>query len=61
MVAREDSPGDKRLVAYLTPHASADSALLSAESLRTHLKSAMPDYMVPSAFVVLARVPAADL
>jgi amino acid adenylation domain-containing protein len=59
VVAREDSPGEKRLVAYLTPRDAArdDSTLLNAEALRTHLKSAMPDYMVPSAFVVLESLP----
>ncbi len=59
VLAREDSPGEKRLVAYVTPQDAAhdDSTLLSAEALRTHLKPVVPDYMVPSAFVVLERLP----
>ncbi|WP_190285818.1 non-ribosomal peptide synthetase [Montanilutibacter psychrotolerans] len=49
---REDSPGDKRLVAYVT----ADSTPTVA-ALRDHLKATLPDYMVPSAFVVLDAFP----
>ncbi|MBV9578636.1 MAG: non-ribosomal peptide synthetase, partial [Chloroflexi bacterium] len=51
---REDVPGDKRLVAYVTP-AGADAP--SPESLRGHLKDRLPGYMVPSATVVLERFP----
>jgi len=49
---REDRPGDKRLVAYVTADGEAPSA-----ALRDHLKAALPDYMVPSAFVALDRFP----
>ncbi|WNG36166.1 amino acid adenylation domain-containing protein [Archangium violaceum] len=54
VVAREDRPGDKRLVAYLTP--SGQQAPTTAE-LRAHLKQHLPEYMVPSAFVVLEQLP----
>ena len=52
VVAREDVPGEKRLVAYVTARER-----VSAEELRVHLKAALPEYMVPSAFVVLERLP----
>ncbi|MEM9161538.1 MAG: condensation domain-containing protein [Cyanobacteria bacterium P01_F01_bin.4] len=52
VVAREDEPGHKRLVAYLVTTTS-----LSPSELRRHLKVELPDYMVPSAFVFLAALP----
>jgi amino acid adenylation domain-containing protein/thioester reductase-like protein len=54
VLAREDSPGDPRLVAYVVP--SEDRAI-SGEELRTSLKLILPDYMVPSAVVVLDSLP----
>ncbi|GAB3390079.1 non-ribosomal peptide synthetase [Lysobacter fragariae] len=55
---REDRPGDKRLVAYVTADGSAPTTTApTAAALRDHLKAALPDYMVPSAFVVLERFP----
>lgn len=55
--AREDVPGQKRLVGYVTLRdpASDNASLVSA--LRAHLASCLPDYMVPSAFVVLPALP----
>ena len=53
VVAREDSPGDKRLVAYAT----TGSAPLDAAALRRHLEACLPAHMVPSAFVLLDRFP----
>ena len=47
-------PGNKRLVAYVV--AAADQAA-DAAALRAHLGRSLPDYMVPSAFVVLERLP----
>ncbi len=52
MQCREDRPGDKRLVAYVTATAQP-----SAVVLREHLKRSLPDYMVPSAYVVLDAFP----
>lgn len=59
VIAREDVPGEKSLVAYvipLNPSSSVDSGL-SAEALRAHLKRTLPDYMVPAAFVILEHFP----
>jgi amino acid adenylation domain-containing protein len=54
VLAREDIPGEKRLVAYLVPNGAHAP---SAEALRAHAKETLPEYMVPSAFVVLERLP----
>ncbi|MGE5219326.1 MAG: amino acid adenylation domain-containing protein, partial [Chloroflexota bacterium] len=54
VLAREDTPGDKRLVAYVV--AAADSAI-SAAQLRSFLQLKLVDYMVPSAYVFLKSLP----
>jgi enterobactin synthetase component F len=52
VVAREDRPGDTRLVAYVLP-----SPDYEVEDLRAHLAARLPDTMVPSAFVALDALP----
>src|SRR5581483_4612365 len=53
-VVREDVPGDKRLVAYVVGSSAADVQL---DTIRAHAKDKLPDYMVPSNFVVLTDLP----
>ncbi|WP_416769356.1 amino acid adenylation domain-containing protein [Pseudomonas sp. RHF3.3-3] len=55
VLAREDQPGQARLVAYFTEQAQVD-ALQTAE-LRAWLQAHLPDYMVPAAYVKLAALP----
>ncbi len=70
VVAREDVSGDKRLVAYLVSDLSTEQAQiaqsveyiietqgLSLTHLRSFLQKKLPDYMVPSAFVVMDSLP----
>lgn len=57
VIAREDSPGDKRLVAYVTPRAGSESSEIRIDDLQALLRAHLPDYMVPSAFVVLKSLP----
>ncbi|WEH34008.1 amino acid adenylation domain-containing protein [Streptomyces sp. AM 4-1-1] len=73
VVVREDNPGDKRLVAYLVTrpegeraegeHAGEDRPVEGEHAgpdpaeLRTALRRTLPDYMVPTAFVVLDALP----
>src|SRR5207302_8014395 len=53
VLAREDSPGEKRLAAYVVPSNGA----VSLPELREHLKQRLPEYMVPSAVVSLKGMP----
>ncbi|MCF7222341.1 non-ribosomal peptide synthetase [Marilutibacter chinensis] len=54
VVARETAAGDKRLVAYVVPRADTT---VSVADVRETLSLVLPDYMVPSAFVVLEALP----
>ena len=60
VIARQDAPGEKRLVAYLTlkpaGNLSEENASLSA-TLRSHLRRSLPEYMLPNAFVLLESLP----
>lgn len=54
VVAREDRPGDKRLVAYIVARPGAAPA---AVDLRRRARTRLPDFMVPSVFVFLDLLP----
>ncbi|WP_425117683.1 non-ribosomal peptide synthase/polyketide synthase [Burkholderia gladioli] len=56
VIAREDQPGNKRVVAYCVPEDGLD-APLDVEALHTHLLATMPAYMVPAAYVSLDALP----
>ncbi|WP_395608028.1 amino acid adenylation domain-containing protein [Pseudomonas sp. B22129] len=53
VLAREDVPGDKRLVAYFTWAGEP----VGLDSVRAHLQGQLPDYMLPSAYVPLVQLP----
>ena len=53
VIAREDRPGENRLVAYLV----FDDVHLDIGELRNRLKESIPEYMIPSAFVPLDKIP----
>ncbi|WP_375514724.1 amino acid adenylation domain-containing protein [uncultured Nostoc sp.] len=53
VVAREDKPANKCLVAYLVSHQES----LTSGQLRDFLKQKLPEYMIPSAFVMLSAIP----
>ena len=55
VLLREDIPGVKRLVAYLVCYEEEEE--VSANEFRTLLKKSLPDYMVPSVFVLLDKIP----
>ena len=53
-MAREDAPGDKRLVGYVVPESGATP---SVSELRDFLKRSLAEFMVPATFVTLAEFP----
>ena len=54
IIAREDTPGNKRLVAYIVPEKEATP---TPNEMRQCLKEKLPEYMIPSAFVILESLP----
>lgn len=53
LIAREDAPGDTRLVAYVVP----SGAMVDQAALKAHLRAGLPEFMVPAHFVQLERFP----
>jgi acyl-CoA synthetase (AMP-forming)/AMP-acid ligase II len=54
VVAREDTPGDKQLVAYLVPK---PGVALAVDGVRAGLSGQLPAYMLPAAYVTLDALP----
>ncbi|HXQ71731.1 MAG TPA: amino acid adenylation domain-containing protein, partial [Pyrinomonadaceae bacterium] len=54
-VVNEETPHDKRLIAYIV--AKEDAPSTSVDELRAYLKERVPEYMTPSAFVMLDALP----
>ena len=54
VAAREDTPGDKRLVAYLVPRTARPPSL---QEFHHFVQAKLPKYMVPSLFVILDALP----
>ncbi|GAA2266741.1 hypothetical protein GCM10010232_68890 [Streptomyces amakusaensis] len=57
VVAREDRPGDPRLVAYAVPAPGAEAGALDLEALRAHAARTLPEHLVPADFVELPALP----
>jgi aryl carrier-like protein len=59
VVMREETPGEKRLVAYYTCARGGEGsqAVVAAEELRRQLSGQLPEYMVPAAYVRLEELP----
>ncbi len=53
-LAREEHPGQKQLVAYIVPAAGQQA---DVQALRSFLAEQLPDYMIPSAMLVLEHFP----
>lgn len=54
VTARDDLPGGKRLVAYVVPHAERQ---LTPDMLRSHLRETLPEFMLPSSFMLMESFP----
>jgi amino acid adenylation domain-containing protein len=52
-MAREDRPGEKQLVAYIVPNGKPPTF----SAMRDFLRQKLPEYMIPTAFVVLEQIP----
>ena len=54
-IARDEVSGEKRLIAYVVAQREQEAATIS--ELRRHLRERVPEYMIPSAFVLLDKFP----
>src|SRR5262249_42511505 len=54
VIVREDVPGDKRIVAYVV---AREGQQPSVRELRRHVAGLLPEYMVPSAVVLMTALP----
>ena len=54
VIAREDRPGDKQLIGYIT---ESSTGTVDPGQIRTALANKLPGYMVPAAVMVLDRLP----
>jgi amino acid adenylation domain-containing protein/non-ribosomal peptide synthase protein (TIGR01720 family) len=54
VLAREDVPGDQRLVAYIVP---VDSPMQAVGEIRRYLQETLPEYMIPSVFIEIEEIP----
>jgi amino acid adenylation domain-containing protein len=54
VLAKEDERQERRLVAYVAAESGANAG---SEALRAHLRDRLPEFMVPSAIVALAKIP----
>jgi amino acid adenylation domain-containing protein len=54
LLAKGDTLGDSRIVAYVVPEGNA---VLNINELRQHLNERLPEYMVPASFVMLEALP----
>jgi aspartate racemase len=54
VVVREDTPGDRRLVAYIKP---TEEAVPTSQQLRQALSQKLPEYMIPSTYIILDAWP----
>ncbi|MEH2377487.1 MAG: amino acid adenylation domain-containing protein [Nostoc sp.] len=54
VLARQEETDEKQLIAYVVPHQNSSD---TSNQLRSFLKQRLPDYMVPSAFVLLESMP----
>lgn len=57
VIVREDIPGDKRLIAYLVPESKNNLPHQLSKILRNFLKEKLPEYSIPSAFILLETLP----
>ncbi|TXS47721.1 non-ribosomal peptide synthetase, partial [Streptomyces sp. t39] len=57
VVVREDTPGDRRLAAYVVPAGEGDDGDLDPQAVRAELRRRLPEWMVPVSFTALPALP----